>query len=418
MAEGRQPNAKGRGNSYALVLNRSRARFPFAICLLTLSLALSVPNVLSIAGMAQTPYATIDNDAVSYNGPGRAAGHDLAGNTICIGLLIPLTGADQVEGEALRRAAQMAVDEENAAGLPGGRHLMLMARDASGPWGEASTQVVHLVFDDQAVAIITSANGTTAHLAEQVATKIGVPVLTLASDSTTTEINLPWMFRIGPTDAAQARAFAHDIYQTRKLQRVVLVTQDDHDGRLGGEEFVKAARALNAAAPARLVMGAGNPTDEALSNGLQYAQAAVIWSDAASARRIIRRSAGEHAGVSLYLCRKALEIDSQQAGALPCLPCGRPTVERWTAVLPENPEAWKGFVQRYQRQFGVAPGSGAGAAYDAVRVLAASLRKSGANRARLRDALAEVSGFAGAAGIISFDHAGNDLGRITLVRAK
>ena len=51
--------------------------------------------------------------------------------------------------------------------------------------------------------------------------------------------------------------------------------------------------------------------------------------------------------------------------------------------------------------------NGAAEAYDAVRILAASLRQSGPNRARLRDALAAVSAFPGASGGISFDHAGN-----------
>ena len=129
--------------------------------------------------------------------------------------------------------------------------MALVTRDESGPWGHASNEIVHMVFDDQAVALITSTDGGAAHLAEQVGNKIGVPILTLSSDTTTTEINLPWIFRLGPTDAMQAQAFARDIYQAKKLQRVVLLTQDDHDSRVGGEEFEKAARAMNAPAPMR-----------------------------------------------------------------------------------------------------------------------------------------------------------------------
>ncbi len=220
---------------------------PTAYCLLSL---FSVPCF----AQQPKPYAAINRDAVSYNGPGRDGAHDLAGPEIRLGLLAPLAGPRQAEGEALRRAAEMAIEEENAASLPGGRRLALVTRDESGPWGQASAQIVHMVFDDQAVALITSAEGGSAHLAEQVANKIGVPILTLSSDSTTTEINLPWIFRLGPTDAMQAQAFARDIYQNRKLQRVVLLTQDDHDGRVGGEEFEKAARAMNAPAPTRMMV--------------------------------------------------------------------------------------------------------------------------------------------------------------------
>ena len=115
-----------------------------------------------------------------------------------------------------------------------------------GPGDAASNEVVHLVYEDQAVAIVTSLDGGSAHLAEQVGNKVGIPVVTLSTDPTTTQINLPWIFRLGPTDTQQARAFARDIYIARKLKQVVLVTENGHDGRVGGEEFQKAARELDA----------------------------------------------------------------------------------------------------------------------------------------------------------------------------
>jgi ABC-type branched-subunit amino acid transport system substrate-binding protein len=54
--------------------------------------------------------------------------------------------------------------------------------------------------------------------------------------------------------------------------------------------------------------------------------------------------------------------------------------------------------------------------YDAMRLTVAALRRSGPNRARLRDRLAETQNFVGVSGAISFDHAGNDVAGATLVR--
>jgi ABC-type branched-subunit amino acid transport system substrate-binding protein len=56
------------------------------------------------------------------------------------------------------------------------------------------------------------------------------------------------------------------------------------------------------------------------------------------------------------------------------------------------------------------------AAYDAVRVIAAALRRSGPNRARVRDVLAAGIGFQGATGAIRFDSAGNERGDVVVVR--
>jgi ABC-type branched-subunit amino acid transport system substrate-binding protein len=74
------------------------------------------------------------------------------------------------------------------------------------------------------------------------------------------------------------------------------------------------------------------------------------------------------------------------------------------------------FEKRYRARTGEFPIPAAAQAYDAVRILAASLRTSGPNRARLRDALAALSNYRGASGPVAFDHAGNDLSDFTLVR--
>jgi branched-chain amino acid transport system substrate-binding protein len=377
--------------------------------------------LLPLPGLAQQPkpYAAINRDAVSYNGPGRDIAHDLTGREIRLGLLAPLTGPRKAEGDALQHAAEMAIEEENAASLPGGRHLALVTRDESGPWGQASTQIVHMLFDDQAVALITSADGGAAHLAEQVANKVGVPVLTLSTDTTTTEINLPWIFRLGPADAAQARAFARDIYGARKLQRVALVAEDDHDGRVGGDEFEKAAREMNAPAPTRITVEPDRPRADTLRDKLQGAQAVVIWTDAAIANRLVGLVREELPSAPLYLCRKAAENDPRSEDAVRQSGATRNSKDpgAWTVAAPKDQGASRsGFEQRYRRLFGTAPGIDAAQVYDAVRVLAASLHQSGPNRARLRDALAGVSGFPGASGIISFDHAGNDTSQLSLLR--
>jgi len=417
--EGRRPTAK------AFADKPSRALWTFAFCPLPFDLSFRLlPAVLCLLGLLaglgfgqQTaPYAAINHDAVRYNGPGRDAGHDVPSLEVRLGLLLPLTGPRQAEGEALRCAAQMAVDEENAASLPGGHRLQLVVRDESGPWGQASSQIVHMVFDDQAVALITSPEGGSSHLAEQVANKVGVPVLTLSTDSTTTEINLPWIFRLGPTDAAQAQAFARDIFKNRKARHVVLITQNDRDGRLGGDAFIKAAREMSAPEPVRIVLESPFTVTGEIQPQLADAQAVVVWTDAATAGQLVPKLREWRATAPLYLCRKAADNDTSEAGPPPCPTCDTRDGSRWIAAAPESREAWAGFSQRFRQRYGMEPGLGATQAYDAVRILAAALGHSGPNRARLRDSLAAVSAFPGASGLISFDHAGNDTAKLTLLR--
>lgn len=105
------------------------------------------------------PYARIDRNAVSYNGPGREASYDLPGGEIRLGFIAPLTGPHRDTGEALRQAAQMAIDDENRRPLPDGKKLVLQAHDENGTWGRVSNEVVNLVLEENAAAIITTFNG-------------------------------------------------------------------------------------------------------------------------------------------------------------------------------------------------------------------------------------------------------------------
>ena len=355
------------------------------------------------------PYASINRRAIDYTGPDREAARDLAGPEIKIGLIAPLQGARKAEGAALVAAAQMAIEDESAAPLSGGRHLGLIARDETGLWGRASSEIVKLVVDDRAVALVTSSDGRAAHLSEQVGNRLGVPVVTLATDATTTQINIPWLFRIVPNDAAQARAFAESIYHEHAFRKVLLISESDHDGRVGAEEFEKAARALQAPAPARVEILLPLIDVESLSKTIQAQgpEAIVLWTSAVTAAQLLEGISGTRAGI--YLCRKALEE--------PLISAAREKQHIWIAAsrAANSGSGSATFAERYRARTGVAPGPAAAEAYDAVRLIAAGLRESGPNRARLRDALATHTEYHGVSGVIAFDGAGNNQAEVALV---
>ena len=359
-----------------------------------------------------TPYASIDKSAITYAGPGREASHDITGADVVLGMLVPLQGPRQAEGEALLQAARMAVDNEAANPLPKGQRLVLIARDESGPWGRASTEIARLVTEDRAVALLTSADGGAAHLAEQVGNRLGVPVVTLASDATTTEINIPWLFRLPPSDAAQAEAFVEDIYRRRRFQRVLLVTEENHDGRVGSNAFEKAVRQLGAPEPTLLSVDITSGDFEPYLAAIrgQQPEALVLWTGPQTAARIL--GGIEKGSATVYLCQKAAQepvtrLEHETAGGSVWVATARPN---------EAAAARQTFEQRYRQKTGTLPSPTALAAYDAVRLVAAALRVSGPNRARLRDRLAKARNFPGVSGAISFDGAGNNQAGFLLTR--
>lgn len=390
-------------------------------------------GVLAVAGFPAargqetpppSPYASIASKEVSYAGPGRDARYDLPGTTIRIGLVAPLHGREKSAGDAIVAAARIALEDAQWNPLPGGRQMTLTLADESVPaWGQFGNELIHLVLDEQAVAVVTSSSGVSAHLSEQIGNRIGVPILTLSSDSTTTQIDLPWIFRLAPSDTLQARLFAQDIYRDRGFENILLVTERNHDGRVGGEEFQKAARSLGAPPPDSVAV---DPLQPDVGAFVKHAkahppQAIVFWTSSETAKRLVEqiRQARNHAPV--YLSQQAaqhgwaqgvsragtaIEHDSDGAGIW--------TVESSAAQAPGTGS----FARRYERATGKPPSCAAAEAYDAVRLVAEALRAAGANRARVRDQLATIKDFPGASGIISFDNQGNNRTTLRLVHVQ
>ena len=98
--------------------------------------ALVVAGTVAIASgqeakLTPSPYASIG--AVAYKGPGRASTFDLSSSVIRIGVLAPLHGPEKADGEAIVRAARMALEEASQRAFPGGHRLELAIGDEFGP---------------------------------------------------------------------------------------------------------------------------------------------------------------------------------------------------------------------------------------------------------------------------------------------
>ena len=354
----------------------------------------------------------------------------MPGPEIKIGMIVPLQGPGQAEGNALVQAARIALEDEAANPLPEGCRLALVPRDQTGPWGRASKRIVELVLEDRAVAVFTSTSGIMAHLAEQVGNRLGVPVLTLSSDAGTTQTNVPWIFRLGPDDTAQAGAFAREIYTERHFKRVLLVTEDDRDGRLGMEAFVKAARQCGGRAPDVIQITSARPEIPPVAAQLDAvsAQAVVLWASSDLGAKMVEEIHNAKPTVPIYLCQKATAVIAAPRSMDACLE-DKAVMEPHSTALSggvwmvvsrqaEGTDPKRAFTRRYRERTGSPPSIAAMQAYDAVRVLAAALRQSGPNRARLRDRLAQMKNFPGESGVISFDCAGNNLAAVTLARLR
>ena len=134
-------------------------------------------------------YAKVNEDRIVYAGPPLA---DLG----------PGPWRLVVFGPAAEQAVRGG--EVRAALEPLGGRYVLAPVDADKPWGQASTELVRLLYQENAIGIIALGRAPS-HLAEQLAVKSFVPVIAISADTALTTVNVPWIFRL-PVDTGLAEA--------------------------------------------------------------------------------------------------------------------------------------------------------------------------------------------------------------------
>ncbi|MFI5180057.1 MAG: ABC transporter substrate-binding protein [Thermoanaerobaculia bacterium] len=317
---------------------------------------------------------------------------------VVIGLLVP---PEETEGISVRRGAELAVAEANE--MPG-PPLKLAVRGRKGTWGSDATEAARLLEEDGAAALLAPPGGAATHLVLQVAGRTGVPVASLCPDGSVTRTALPWMVRVSPSTADEARVIFSGTGATRWLAFV----PPARAGREAGHD-------LQAAAPKGQTVKAVETAEaleppETLRTLLSSLRpdGVLLWLDPATAGRLARalRAAG-FAGVLAGPSRLVTPAFEAAAGS---------AAEGLAVAVSGNfgavPHA--GFERRYRDLFGSAPDITAALAHDAAALLIGLVRPGGAEVARRAFPLTRT--FPGSTGLLSFDGSGNRVVSLELRR--
>jgi len=149
------------------------------------------PAAQAASAAPQVPYARVGEDGVDYAGPHPS---DVPQGPVHVILFGPHAAEVAQSPEVLAQLAAAAAK---------GREWKLEPVASDQNWGAASTQLVHALMDERALAII-ALDRDSAHLAEQLALKTFVPVVALSSDKRLTSTNVPWIFRLPPETSPAA----------------------------------------------------------------------------------------------------------------------------------------------------------------------------------------------------------------------
>lgn len=371
---------------------------------------------LALAGCAARPGGW-NSAAQSLDSP-LAFARDAAAElpqapTYRIGINTEVTGTGAQIGDLSIRAAQLAVEEINAAGGVRGVPLELVVRDCRSNPAAAVEQYRLAIADDRLVALLGPLKSAYAAPILPEHRDTALPMLIGATNYRLTEQGDQHLFRMRPSDRLTAAAMVTLAVDRLGARRIGIVHDADAFGS-GGAERVAAEldrRGLALAAHERYVTGESD--FDPLVRQLAAARVDTI---------LIYGTNSTDVGVLLRAIRY-WHLPAQIVTS----PGGASTVTRnvaaeaqdgvyvaTDALLAASPLGAH-FEQAFVRRFDMQPDTYIAWYYDAIYLLAQVLREGGADPQSLNAAI-RATVYQGAQGSYRFDAAGEGLHRVTLVR--
>lgn len=327
------------------------------------------------------------------------------GSAIRVGLAGPF---GEARGTSMRRAAELAIRQINAAGGVRGRQLELVILDDSAR-AERAVEVAHQFADDPGIVAVIGhlTSGATLAAAPVYGGATPVPVISPSASSPLLSGVSPWVFRVCPTDLRHGQALADWARATLRARRAAVLYRNDDYGRGVREVFVTAFERA----------GGDIVTNDPYLDDLPSFQPYLERARRRGGVDVIM-IAGTRTGAERILATR----DSLQLTAAVVAGDGVAGIEQSgtaegmfisTAYLPDRSDSVNAaFVQAYRAAGdGSLPDHRGAGAYDAVHVIAAAIEAVGPNRARIRDYLASMGRerprYPGVTGAIGFDAQGD-----------
>jgi len=351
---------------------------------------------------------------------------DTAKGTLVIGVIAPLSGDLSAVGLGIRNAADLALDQANAACRVPGYRLQLQVEDDEGDAAVAERAAERLAEHPSAVGVIGTLNSSTAEAVQPVLNRVGMvqispantsPMLTLGTDDTP-QRPFATYFRVSPTDVAQGAFAARELVQEQGLDRIAVIDDGKAYGVGLADEFVREATRLGARVVDReevdeqgseftsVVDGVRSLDPDAVFYGGEYAVAGRLSKQLADSGLDVPLMGGDgiHSAEYIQLGGRAGDLATALGAPVDDLPSAQPFVAAYAAANYPEPFETYGVLS-----------------YDATTVLLAALAQTvaegGWSDDRRADMVAHVAAtdLEGAGGPLRFDEFGDTTNRVLTV---
>ncbi len=337
---------------------------------------------------------------------------DFAGE-IYIGVIASLTGDRPKVGQSTEEAAQMAVDEVNAAcglQIDGKNYEVVILVEDSESKGESAVAVAtRLIVDEDVLAIIGPQASVEAVPAGQVANDRETPMISPWSTNPATTFDRPWVFRaafLDPFQGPVVAGFAQEEFGAKTVAVLYDIASDYPKGL--AENFRDAAIAAGMDVVAFESFSTGD-TDfsSQLTNIIQAHPDVLFTPQYYNEVPLIVQQArqlgyeGPILGSDSWGTPDLLDLCGDACN-------GAFFSTHYSADIATD--VAQAFISNYEERYGAKPDDVAALTYDAFHILFQAITNAQSlDKADIRDALADIELFEGVTGLMSFDEQGDPI---------
>ncbi|MBN2260039.1 MAG: ABC transporter substrate-binding protein [Clostridiales bacterium] len=324
------------------------------------------------------------------------------------GVFEPLTGANAAGGAMEIEGIELAQElYPEVLGMP----IELVVVDNKSDKVEAANAATKLVDQDKVNAVIGSWGSSLSMAAGPIVMDAGIPAVGTSCTNPLVTLGNDFYFRVTFIDSFQGVVMANYAYEVLGASKVAIVQEISNDYSVGlvkffTDEFIK----LTGDADSIVYVANYNTGDQdftaQLTNIKSMNPDAIFAPGNYSESAMLIKQAKEldittpFLGADTWETPEFIEIGGEAVN-------GTVFSTFFDSQVPLTPES-EVFLDAYRAKFNKEPASVTALAYDAYILLVNAIERAGsADPAAIRDALAETTGFDGAAGVIALDANGD-----------
>lgn len=350
------------------------------------------------------------------------------GDTYKIGALFAVTGFNSPLGTPERDTALMLEKQINEAGGINGKKVQIIIYDTKSEEAEAVTLTKKLLEQDKVLAIVGPSSTGESLAIKKTMNEAKTPLISCAASAliVTPISESQWIFKTPQSDVLAVNEI-YDYLKAKGWTKVALLTASGGFGATGKAALEAAAPGAGITIVATESFGDNDSDMKAQLTKIKGAgaQALIVWGTNPGPAIIASQAKEINLGLPIFNShgianKRFIELAGDAANGV-IFPAGKLLLADALPDSDPQKSVLINYRDSFQKEYGRSADTFGGHAYDAIMMLKAAIEKAGKDKAKIRDELEKLQGFAGTGGIFNMsaqDHNGLSKGAFMMVQIK